>query len=329
MELNLKNKAAVVSLAVSPDGKWLAIGQMVDEDLSAPLSIWNTDTWKCVATVEKDQPFGIRSLSFNRHSNRLAYVPSGWHEVRFFNMNDLATELEMGFQGASQVRYAANKDLLIVVSEQVSVLDNEDVEIFIYRDYKAYEHTEGLSPELFKDYYRNSEWMVEASYGNLPAVATFCKDDSAVIITGNNDNKFSVYDIESGKLIEQYPGGVIQAQQIEIDSQEKHLFLISRMPYADLLWELPSMKRLLPQYLNEDYQGSSCFAFHPSGKYFAIGGAGGKVAFRDLDTGKFLMMEDIHEDEVNALQFSKDGKLLISGSDDGKVFITDISEYLT
>lgn len=328
MELKLKNKEAVLSMAVSPDGKWLAVGQIVDEDRNPSLTIWDTETWKCVAEEEGGNVSSVLSLSFNRHSDTLAYLTSE-DFIRFFDLKDMSLQREFPFNRPHMVRYAVHKDLLLVVGEEVSVLDMDDVEVWNYNTYKAYEHTEGLPAGLFKDYYKMPDWIETASYGNLPAGAAFYKDDSNVIITGNNENKFSVYDIESGKRKEQYPGGVIQAGYMEIDKSEKYLFVIGRLPYADLLWELPDMKRLLPEYLNEDFEGSSSFSFHPSSRFFAIGGIGGKVFLRSMSTGEFLMEKDIHDDEVKALQFTADGKQLISGGVDGKVFVTDITEYLT
>ncbi|SDF80909.1 WD40 repeat domain-containing protein [Chitinophaga filiformis] len=328
MELKLKNKESVLSLAISPDGKWLAVGQIVDEDRNPSMTIWDTTTWKCVAEEEGGNVSSITSLSFNRHSNMLAYLISGDY-IRFFNVKDMYLQKEFPFEKPRTVLYATHEDLLLVVGEEVSVFNKDYEEVFNYKKYKAYKHTEGLPPELFKDYYKMPDWAEKASYGNLPAGAAFFKKDSCVIITGNNDNKFSVYDIKSGKRKEQYPGGVLQAGYMEIDQSEKYLFLIGRLPYADLMWELPDMKRVLPEYLNEDFDGSSSFSFHPSARFFAIGGAGGKVFLRSIETGDFVMEKDVHDDEVMAIRFSADGKLLISGGADGKVILTDITEYLT
>ncbi len=328
MELKFKNEGPVLSMAVSPDGKWLAVGKLVDKDRNPSLTIWNTATWECVVEEEAGNVSSILSLSFNRHSDTLAYLIAIDY-IRFFNMKDMYLQKEIPFDSPQKVRYAAHKDLLLVVGREVSVLDKNDDELWSYNKYKAFDSTKGLPAEVVKDYYKMPDWVQTASYGNLPAGAAFFKQDSAVIITGNNENKFSVYDIGSGKRKEQYPGGVLQAGHIEIDKSEKYLFVTARLPYADLLWELPEMERRLPQYLNEDFEGSSGFSFHPSSRYFAIGGLGGKVFLRSISTGEFLMEKDIHDDAVKALQFSADGKLLISGGMDGRVVITDITEYLT
>lgn len=330
MELKFKNKEAVLSMAVSPDGKWLAVGKIVDMDRNPSLTIWDTATWKCVAEEEAGNVSSIVSLSFNRHSDTLAYLTTE-DEIRFFNMKGMYVNKLIPFNRPDVVCYAKHKDLLLVISEDLCVLDKDDVEVFRYDEYKPYKGTTGVSPKLLKDYYNMPDRIETATYGNLPPTAAFFKQDSAVIITGNNDNKFSVYDLKSGKCTKQYPGGVLQAGYMEIDKSEKHLLVIGRLPYADLMWKLPEMKRVLPENMNEDFPGSSAFCFHPSSRYFAFGGSGGKVFIRSIETGEFLMDKGIHKGEVRALQFSADGNLLISGCGgrNGKVIITDISKYLT
>jgi len=328
MELKFKNKESVLSMAVSPDGKWLAVGKIVDKDRNPSLTIWDTDTWQCVAEGEAGRVSSIVSLSFNRHSNTLAYLTAG-DSIRFFDMKNMYLQQEMPFDRPHAICYAAHKDLLLVIGRDVCILDKDDVEVFNYDKYMPYKQTKGMPPDLLKDYYKMPDWIETASYGNRPLVAAFIKQDSAVIITGNNENKFSVYDIESGELIEQHPGGILQADYIEIDQSEKYMLVIGRLPYADLMWKLPEMKRLLPENMNEDFPGSSAFRFHPSARFFAFGGSGGKVFIRSIETGEFMMEKGIHHGEVSALQFSADGKLLISGSADGRVVITDISEYLS
>ncbi|SHN32784.1 WD40 repeat domain-containing protein [Chitinophaga sp. CF418] len=328
MELTFKNKEAVLSMAVSPDGKWLAVGKIVDADRNPSLTIWDTNTWECVAEEEAGNVSSIVSLSFNRHSSTLAYLTAEDH-IRFFDLKDMYLTREMAWDKPYKVRYGAHEDLLMVTGRDLSILDKDDIEVFNYSDYKGYEHTEGLSPELFRDYYGMSDQLEKVSYGNKPVVAAFLQEDSAVIITGNNEDKFSVYDIKSGKRKEQYPGGIIQAGYMETDKAEKYLLVIGLLPYADLMWELPEMKRVLSENMNEEFPGSSAFRFHPSSRLFAFGGSGGKVFLRSIETGEFLMEKDIHKREVRALGFSADGKMLISGSADGRVVLTDITEYLT
>lgn len=326
MKLDTKNKEAIISLAVSPDGKWLAAGQ-IDNDGGKPcLTIWDTTNWKCVAETAEDHVF---SVSFNRHSDMLAYAV-GNDTVGFFDLKTMKTMRSIHLAQVRTICYARNKDLLLVCGEVLTVLDQDHKAIFTYDEYKGFQHTDKLSPDLFKNYYTLPGWVTNnASYGNLPAVAIFCKEDNNVMITGNNDNKFSVYDLHSGKRTAQFPGGAIQASHMITDQGEKYVFLIARIPDANLLWQLENMEKVLPQYLNDEYSGSSSVSFHPTARFFATGNQVGAVAFRDITNGSFLLQETLHEGEVNALAFSADGKLLISGGNDGIVCLTDITSLIS
>jgi WD40 repeat protein len=308
MKLNPKNKEAVISLAVSPDGKWLAAGQIDNDEAKPCLTIWDTASWKCVAESTEDHVF---SLSFNRQSNMLAYA-LGNDTVGFFNLKTMKTERSIPFTQVRTVCYARHKDLLLVSGEVIKVLDQDNKEIFTYEDYKGFQHTDTSN----------------ASYRNLPAVAVFCKEDSSVMISGNNENQFSVYDLHSHERTAQFPGAALQADYMITDKAEKYVFLIARIPYADLLWKLETMERVLPQYLNDEFSGSSSVSFHPSSRFFATGNQVGAIALRDISDGKFLLQQTLHKGEVNTLTFSTDGKLLISGGNDGIICLTDISSLI-
>lgn len=299
MELKFKNKADVLSMAVSPDGKWLAVGKIVDAGHNPSLTIWNTATWECVVEEEGGCVSSILSVSFDRHSNRLAYVTSE-DFIRFFDLKHMFLQKELSYDRPHIVRYALHKDLLLVIGKDVAVLDKDDVMLW------------NMIPD----------WVKTGYFTDFPLGAVFYEEDSAVILTGNNDNKYSVYDIKSGKRKKQYPGGVKEATCLEIDKSGKYLFTLGRQLYEELLWELPDMKRLLPELA-----GYSSFCFHPSSRFFAVGSAG-TVFLMSISKGDILMEKDIQREGISALQFSADGKLLISGGTDGRVIITDISKYL-
>jgi WD40 repeat protein len=56
----------------------------------------------------------------------------------------------------------------------------------------------------------------------------------------------------------------------------------------------------------------------------ATGGEDGLIHLRDLTTGKELARWKAHDSAVTALTFSPDGKLLVSGADDGAVRVWDL-----
>ena len=327
MKLNLKNTKAVNCLEVSPDGKWLVVGQLGNDKGLPGLTIWDTSNWKCVAGIETDTFVNITAVSFNRHSDTMAYI-TAMENLKFFDLKSMEVKRSITIPKASAVCFGRYKNLLLITSEVLTVFDpQQDKVIWTYDHYKAVGSTNELTPEQVKDYPSLASYVKGVFYGNRPAVAVFCEDDTKVMITGNNENKFSVYDLASGNVTAQYPGGVLQADHLITDKAEKYLYVISRMPNADLLWDTKSMERISTKYLNDTHSSSTAVNIHPSSKLIATGYKIGIVSLTDFEK-QFLLNERLHKKSVNALDFSKDGNLLISGGSDGKVILTDIIALL-
>lgn len=326
MKLELKNKRSVGSLAVSPDGKWLAVGNLGNMKGEPCLTIWDTSSWNCVAEAETEVNIHITSVSFNQHSDTLAYVIATAHTIRFFDLKTMKVKkAAVKADVTASVCYARSKDLLLVTGPVVKALDADNKVIWTYDDYKAGKTINKKEAAQLKDFLNPVEDDVD--FTKAPAAAVFCNQDTAVMVTGNLNNKFSVFDIHSGKLTEQFPGGVLQATQMITDPAEKYVYLISAIPDANLLYSQKKMKKLLPELLNEDFGSLPSVGFHPSSKYFATGSMGGDVSLRDLKEGGFLFDKALHKGKVYAIAFTRDGKLLVSGGKDGQVILTDIAKY--
>jgi len=326
MKLELKNKRSVGSLAVSPDGKWLAVGNLGNMKGEPCLTIWDTGSWECVAEVETDVNIHITSVSFNQHSDTLAYVIATGNTIHFFDLKTMKVKKgSVKADISSTVCYARSKDLLLVTGPAVRVLDADNKVVWTYDDYKAGKTISKKEAAQLKDFLNPEEEDVD--FTKAPAAAVFCNEDNAVMITGNLDNKFSVFDIQTGKLTAQFPGGVLQASHMTTDPAEKYVYLIAAIPDANLLYSQKKMKPLLPELLNADFGSLPSVGFHPSSKYFATGSNGGDVSLRDIKEGSFLFDKALHKGKVYAIAFTKDGKLLISGAKDGQVILTDIAKY--
>jgi|GEM_PF-3648468 len=301
MRLPLKSKAPITSLAISPDGKWLAVGQDDKDDLPA-LTIWDTVAWKWVADVEKDR---IRSLSFSRDSNSLAYATR--NKVGFFNLGAMQLKDSVTAPDVEYVCYGRTRDLLLMAGRTVRVLNApENKELWTYDDYTA-------------DF-----------YNAFPAAAVFYQNDSSVMITGIGDTKFSVFDLQTGKMTAQFPGGVKRAYGMVTDNTEKYLWVKSRPPrIANFFWKLDTMTSHLEKDFNEENAISYAICFHPSSRFFAAGNRVGFLGIHDNKTGEMGFHERIHKGTIEAMTFSSDGSLLISGDIRGKVLVTDMTKHIS
>ncbi|MBY0588679.1 protein kinase [bacterium] len=64
-----------------------------------------------------------------------------------------------------------------------------------------------------------------------------------------------------------------------------------------------------------------CVGYSPDGRFLATGGARGELALTDLSTSKTRMLTPAHQGELNELDFSADGKWLVTCSDDGTIHV--------
>ncbi|HWW77143.1 MAG TPA: WD40 repeat domain-containing protein, partial [Pyrinomonadaceae bacterium] len=74
-------------------------------------------------------------------------------------------------------------------------------------------------------------------------------------------------------------------------------------------------------------------ALSPDNKYLAVGGIfpgapdeGFAIRLHDFESGRVIDLLKGHEMKVNALAFSADGRRLVSGSDDKRVLVWDVSQ---
>ena len=67
-------------------------------------------------------------------------------------------------------------------------------------------------------------------------------------------------------------------------------------------------------------------AFSPDGRTLAVAGGPKVLHFWDLESHRDrLAMSDTHADQVNGVLFTRDGKMLISASDDGTIRLWDLA----
>ncbi|MCP4687429.1 MAG: hypothetical protein GY859_05220, partial [Desulfobacterales bacterium] len=70
---------------------------------------------------------------------------------------------------------------------------------------------------------------------------------------------------------------------------------------------------------DEEEPGFRTAVFHPDGKRVALGGNEGPMQIRSVETGELFSVKTGHQDAMNDVAFSADGKWCISGSSDGQV----------
>jgi len=326
-KLKLKTKSPVIALDISANGNLLAVAQKGNSNGDPNLTLWDLKSLEIQEIIESIPDKYIDDVSFNRDGTILSYIIKNkimFYEIRKKKKSQNFIELE----NAHHVKFSKHNDYLIITGTYIEIWDTDKMKrIWSFEDYIGKGTTENINQDILKKYYKLPERIASSFYNNQPPVAEFLSD-SRIIFTGINTSNFCIYEIASNHLLEQFPGGVLQAEYMELDIHENYLFIISKIPDADLCWNFKTKNRWLPDLLNERFYSSACFNFHPSSKVFATGSKNGSVSIRSLKDGKFLMNELLHNGAVNAVKFSPDGTKIISGGIDGAVIIIDISEYL-
>jgi WD40 repeat protein len=111
-----------------------------------------------------------------------------------------------------------------------------------------------------------------------------------------------------------------QLATIEILNNEVHDHDVVKLWNADNCDEVDVLKGFERNYV----QG---IAFNPVGWQMAWGDRSGQLSLVDLGTNlRRVKLPKIHSDVINELSFDREGKLLVSGSADGKVIAWDLQQ---
>ena len=91
---------------------------------------------------------------------------------------------------------------------------------------------------------------------------------------------------------------------------------------ADTL--IPITKYGPKEKLKDPDQPVTDFAFHPSGRWFAVVGDLGRVDYVEIETGQLLQSFDWQIGPTRGIAFSPDGTLAAASGDNGTVVVWDV-----
>ncbi|MFX1369897.1 MAG: WD40 repeat domain-containing protein [Promethearchaeota archaeon] len=169
------------------------------------------------------------------------------------------------------------------------------------------------------DYERGS--MTSALAPNSTHVnAVVVSPDNRYIITGGDDGKARIWDIDNGVLLSVLNhSGSIYSMKMSPDGQ--HLVVgakkkpTSADPGVIWVWEFELGKLL---HTLSGHKGHvTALAITPDSRYILSGGQHGEVKLWDLESGTHLDTMSGHEGAVLAIHLAPDGRHIVSGSADG------------
>jgi WD40 repeat protein len=150
------------------------------------------------------------------------------------------------------------------------------------------------------------------------------------LLQGSRPGQAVLWEARSGKRKLSIAGQVDGVRSVTFSPDGRSL-AIAEYPGVIRLWDVPSSRERLAIKPEPPARTPGTIAFSPDGKWLAAGiwpvskdgDLRGDVVIWDTSTGKPARRLKGHTDMVNAVAFSPDGKLLVSGGSDGVAKVWD------
>ncbi len=294
-------RAIVWSLAFSPDGRRLAIGQQGIDRAPSILRVW--DLAQRQDTCWFQQREGFRSVAFSPDGRTLAAGNFDGTLTTLTFVDNRNTQHQIKYQGP-----AINSVVFVANTTTVAVGDWDGWVRFYGPDVIA-----NRSPLR----YPGRIWSLAAS------------PDGSMLAVGGEAKTIQVYDLSTRQIKVTLPGHTHPVKSLDFSPDGK--LLASAGGYTVRLWDTRTWKGS-GKHIHHNPE-MLCVRFSPDGKLLAVGdGESDLPHYKLLPTAIILWDVATHEDvqwlrghtnSIWALAFTPDGKTLASGSADQTVKFWD------
>lgn len=159
---------------------------------------------------------------------------------------------------------------------------------------------------------RKCAWKVRTEFS---AAAAAIPDGR--VLAFDEKGALNAHNGDTGELLATWPGPYIATISLELHRESERLLLAPK-DCSSYVLDLKSMQPLPGQSRSSGYLGS--IRWHPDGRRFAASFPG-KVLAMQVDPGKVLFELNVHKEKTFSVDWSADGSLLATASEDRTVRI--------
>jgi len=281
----------IQSLDVSPDGRWIAVGQALDQTHSL-LTVWDAATLRLAQSIDLNG--WLMRVRFLSHEQMVITTAGPEAAISIYDIHGRKkAERSTGTTAFPWLHTAPQAQRLVVSGRSLWVLNADLTSLWTYDADSETQTPRG----------------VLSTYGEY--VAT----------TETVSQKIEVVALDTGAQVGTIEGAFAQTHWLEADSAEHYLLAIERYTKGVFIWDLTTHQRHLPHIINEDMRSFWCAHFHPSEEMCVMGNLIGFVSVLRLSDGEFVLDQKAHESRVWEVRFSPNGERLFTASEDGVVHV--------
>ncbi|RCJ27958.1 hypothetical protein A6770_24725 [Nostoc minutum NIES-26] len=274
----------ILSVAFSPDGKLLAIG-----DTNGEIRLYQISDWKQLLTY-KGHTNWVLSLAFNYDGSTLVSGSTD-HTVKLWNTSTGECLQTLTGHEHEVWSVAFSPDGQTVVSGS----DDQTMKLWSV-----------LTGQCLRTFRGHTSWVLSVAFSN----------DGQILVSGSDDQTLKLWDINTGECLKTFRGHCDGIRSIAVSAGGK--MLASGSDDQTLkLWDINTRECLttFQGHSNEIYS----VAFSPKGDLLASGSFDQTVKLWSVSTYECLKTFHGHSSWVFSVAFNSQGDFLVSGSYDQTV----------